>query len=190
LIGSILLTHPALAEECPADSTCVPPEDMHVFVTLLREKKCQQETSPAFVLDPVVIITDKDGRVFTNGGQPRPYTIRMHWCGYDVTGTGQVDVVAARIPEPSWGWRFRVKAALGVLLADLVSHGTNGLDGGLLLEPFFFRWTNVNGYVGVRSVGGGFGFDLTRNFGLYAGYATTWNDWQHNPHVSAYFSFW
>lgn len=190
----VLLTTPVLAQDkpCPAGSTCVPPEDMRVFVTLLREKKCQQETQPTFALDPITILTDRDGRTFVNGSQPHPYTVRMRWCSYEATGVGQVNAVAARMPEPSWGWRFRPKATLGFLVADTFSQDrwSDGLDGGLLLEPFFLRWVNVSGYVGVRSVGGGLGFDLTKNFGVHAGYAVTWEGWRHNPFVSTYFSFW
>jgi hypothetical protein len=165
---------------------------MKVFVALLREKKCQQGTQPQFTLDPITILTDRDGRTFINGSQPHPYTVRMRWCSYEATGVGQVNAVAARMPDPTWGWRFRPKAALGFLVADALGEedAAKGLDAGILLEPFFVKWFNVNGYVGVRSVGAGVGFDITRNFGGYAGYAFSWGGQRHNPHAAFWFAFW
>jgi len=65
------------------------------------------------------------------------------------------------------------------------------IDGGVLLEPFFIRWANVNAYVGVRSVGGGVGIDLTKNFGVYLGYAVTWwPTWNSNPYLGISFALW
>jgi len=165
---------------------------MKIFVQLLHEKKCLQTTEPDFVLDPITIMTDKNGRTYITGDDPRPYTLQMTWCGYDITGFGTVKAVAATMPEPTWGWRFRAKAALGYLPVEAFAEddAAKGIDAGLLLEPFYVQWVNLNGYVGVRSVGAGLGFDLTRNFGAYAGYAFSWAGQRHNPHAAIYFSFW
>jgi hypothetical protein len=194
LASLVLLSGPVLAQEasCPAGSTCVPPDDLKDMVTALKGQRCLKTEKPTFKLDPITIVTDKDGRIYATGGMPLPYTVQMKWCGYDVAAVGLVETTAARMIPPDWGFRFRPKATLGFLVADTFSRDkwSQGLDGGLLLEPFFFRWINVSGYVGVRSVGGGFGFDLTKNFGVHAGYAATWDGWRHNPYVSTYFAFW
>lgn len=186
-----LVPSSALAQ-CPEASTCVPAEDMEVFVKLLREKRCLQTTRPSFDLDPITILTDAEGRTFVSGDQPRPYTLRMSWCGYRTDALGTVLAVYAKKPDPTWGWRLRAKASLGFLPADALAEedASKGLDAGLLVEPFFYRWFNANGYVGVRSAGAGVGVDLTRNFGAYGGYAFCWGSQRHTPHLSIYFSFW
>jgi hypothetical protein len=165
---------------------------MKTFVQLLHEKKCLQTEKPDFELDPITITTDEQGRTYVSGDEPHPYTLHMRWCGYEVDAFGTVNAVAARMPEPTWGWRFRAKAAFGFLPADALGEedATKGIDAGLLVEPFFVGDFNLNGYVGVRSGGAGLGFDVTRNFGGYLGYAFSWGGQRHNPHAAVYFSFW
>jgi len=194
LAALVLLSSPVLAQEgaCTPGATCVPPDDLRDMVTALKGQKCLKTTKPEFQLDPITIVTDKDGRTFVSGDKPYPYTLRMKWCGYEATAEGKVNATAARMIPPDWGFRFRPKATLGLLLADTFSQDKwqDGLDGGVLLEPFFWHFINLNAYVGVRSAGGGVGFDITKNFGGYAGYAITWGGWRHNPYVSLYFAFW
>jgi len=194
LAALVLLSSPALAQEapCAVGSTCVPPNDLKDMVVALKGQRCLKTQKPTFKLDPITIVTDKDGRTYVSGDKPLPYTLHMAWCGYDVSAEGKVEATAARMIPPDWGFRFRPKATLGFLVADTFSRDpwSRGLDGGALIEPFYFHWVNINAYVGVRSVGGGLGFDVTKNFGLYGGYAITWEGWRHNPFVSAYFAFW
>lgn len=189
----LLLSSPVLAQEapCAAGSACVPPNDLKDMVTALKGQRCLKTTQPTFKLDPITIVRDKDGRVFASGADPAPYTVQMSWCGYTVTAKGEVNVQAAMAVPPTYGFRFRPKATLGLLLADTFKQDpwSKGVDGGVLVEPFFYQWVNLNAYVGVRSVGGGIGFDLTKNFGVYAGYAITWDGWRSNPFTSAYFAF-
>lgn len=177
---------------CPPGVTCVPPEDMKVFVQLLKEQKCRAETPPTFKVDPVQITIDNDGRVYGTGSTPTPYKVHFDWCNYKVDGAGQTSIVAAKREAETWGWRFRVKAAPGFLPLTALNakEASKGIDLGVLIEPFFVQWSNVNAYVGIRSVGGGFGFDLTKNFGVYAGYAITWGSWEHNLHGAMSFALW
>lgn len=189
----LLVSLRASAEEtCPSGSTCIPPEDLRVFVQLLRDHKCRLEQNPSFVLDPVQIIVDRQGRVFYSGAEPKPYKIHLDWCNYHIDALGKIQVQVAQRVEPTWGFRFRAKAAFGYLPIEALAEKDAylGLDGGVLLEPFFLQWANLNVYVGVRSFGGGVGFDLTRNFGLYTGYALAWGTWRSNLHAGVYFSFW
>ena len=189
---SLLVSRSAWAQICPAGSTCVPAEDMQVFVKLLQEKKCLQGTPPDLKLDPITVTEDKDGRVFVSGADPLPYTVRMKWCSYEAEAKGKLVITVAKMEPPTWGLRFRLKAAPSYLpvTAFEAKDGYAGIDFGLLSEPFFVQWANLNAYVGVRSVGAGFGFDLTKNMGLYVGYAVTWGTWQHNPHVALSFALW
>lgn len=190
---SAFLARPASAQQaCPEGSTCVPPEDMKAFVELLKEQKCRNETPPKLELDPVIIIVDRDGRVYYSGGAPRPYKVHIDWCNYQIDAMGKLQVQVAQRVEPTWGFRFRLKAAFGYLPVEALAEkdAGRGIDGGVLLEPFFLQWANLNAYVGVRSVGAGLGFDLTKNFGVYAGYAIALGTWRSNPHAAIYFSFW
>jgi len=176
---------------CPEGHTCVPDEDMEVFVKLLRSKKCMGQEPPKFELDPIAIITDRQGRVYYSGSNPEPYRLRMTWCEYEVEAKAEVKTYVAVRKESTWGFRPRFKATFGVLLSEVVTGDkfTDSLDGGLLFEPFYVHWFNLNAYVGVRSFGAGAGFDITKNFGGYAGYALTWGGWRSNPFVSVFFSF-
>lgn len=188
-----LFSGTALAQTtCASGSTCVPPEDLKVFVEALKEKQCLKTTQPALTLDPLTIVVDKQGRIYGSGSNPKPYKVHLAWCNYTLDAEGETKIIAAEATPQTYGFRFRPKAALGVLGTELVldSKASNAIDGGLLLEPFFFQWVNINAYVGFRSVGAGLGFDITKNFGLYAGYAITWGGWRSNPLASLYFSFW
>ena len=200
LIPTLLVALPVLLlsstaegqSTCASDARCVPATDMAVFVKLLREKQCLQSAKPDVVFDAITLTEDKDGRVFASGANPLPYTVRLNWCSYEIQATGKLNVTVGRVEPETWGWRFRLKAAPGYLPLTALSEGDGyaGIDFGLLAEPFFFQWASVNGYVGVRSVGAGVGFDLTRNLGLHAGYAVTWGTWRHNPHVALSFALW
>lgn len=171
---------------------CVPKEDLRAFVQLAREAKCRNETPPQFVADPVTIVIDREGRVYGSGADPQPYKVKLHWCNDDLEAKGQVKLIAAQREEPTSGFRFRGKATVGYLPVSAYNakNGYAGLDAGVLLEPFFFSWANINAYVGARAVGAGVGFDLTRNMGAYLGYAVTWGTWQHNSHAGLSFALW
>ena len=183
---------PALAEQLCPSGTCVPPEDMQVFVLLLQEKRCRFDTVPTLKADSVTILTDRDGRVFSTGSDPMPYRLRLDWCGTQIDATSQIKILVAKRVEPQYGFRFRVKATIGYLPVEAFEEkdAGRGIDGGVLLEPLFYHWANLNVYAGVRSVGAGIGFDVFRNFGFYTGYAMSWKTWRSNPMAAFYFSFW
>ncbi len=194
IVVAAVLFSPALAraEECASPSTCVPKDDLSSFVKLLQEKKCLQTEQPKIVADPIAIITDRDGRIYGSGANPVPWTLHMKWCSYDLVAKGQVVMNAAMREEPTWGFRFRPKASMGLLGVEAFKRDTltEAVDVGLLVEPFFYRSWNVNVAVGMRSFGGGVGLDLTRNFGGYVGYAMTYSGLQSQPYAGLYFSFW
>jgi len=181
---------------CPAGSTCVPPEDMEVFVKILKEKKCLQETKPTFKLDPINIVVDQDGRVYYTGADPKPYTLKMSWCNYEAEGTGKVDLVVAKKEPPTWGFRFRPKFAGSFLFVDGFEKyndkydPSRAVDVGILWEFLYWHSFNLNVATGFRSAGAGLGMDITRNFGIYAGYAFSWWTLKHNPQMGLYFAFW
>ena len=192
LLALVLVAAPARAQEgCPPGYTCVPPADMKVFVQLLTDQQCRNKTESKLTLDPIVIITDRQGRVYTSGNDPKPYKLYIDWCNYKIEAKANVQTQVAERVEPEYGFRFRVKAALGYLpLQALDKNSSKAVDAGLLLEPFFLHWANVNAFVGFRSFGAGLGFDITKNFGVYAGYAMVWGDWKSDVIGALDFAFW
>lgn len=192
-----LWTTSATAQECVEGSTCVPPEDMQVFVKLLQEKKCLLDNPPTFKLDPITITTDEEGRTYYTGAQPHPYTVKMAWCDYEVTGQGDLNVVVARKEPEEWGWRFRLKFYTSFLFVDAFEEygddkhdPSQAIDAGLQVDFFHWRFINLNAGVGFRSVNASVGFDFTRNFGAFAGYSFSFWTLKHNPTTGLFFSFW
>lgn len=181
---------------CASPATCVPKADMAIFIKLLQEKKCRFDEPPTFELDPIQIITDKQGRVFFSGDEPHPYKLRMTWCSYEVEAKGKVSVIAAMRKPPIWGFRLRPKAYMGLLPTEIAYKSAESrelrdfVDAGVMIDFLYYDWINLNGAVGYRSVGGGVGVDITENFGVYSGYVITWGDWHHNLNMSLWFSFW
>lgn len=189
----------ALAQNaCPSGSTCVPPEDLEVFVKLLKEKKCLQEQKPVYTIDPITITTDVDGRVYYSGAMPKPYTVHMQWCGYDVNAEGKLNVVVAKRVPPDWGFRFRLKFYGAFLFTDAFEKYapdnsydlSRAIDVGLHADFFYWRFINFNVGAGFRSVNANVGFDFTKNFGAFGGYAFSFWTLKHNPQAGLYFSFW
>jgi hypothetical protein len=117
----------------------------------------------------------------------------MDWCNYKLDAKTNLTLSVAERVEPTWGFRLRLKATFGVMGAELFRSGVksyDALDGGLLVEGFYYRWANLNAFVGVRSVGLGVGFDLTKNVTLYIGYGLTWGTWRSSPYIGVGFSLW
>lgn len=177
---------------CGSSGVCVDKSDLHAFVQLAKDHKCRAETPPTLAVDPIVIVVDQDGRIYGSGSDPKPYKVQIKWCNYDVTATGQVRLNVAVREPPTWGFRFRPKASLGILGVEAFERDrvADAVDVGVLVEPFFYHSWNVNVAVGMRSFGAGIGFDITRNFGGYLGYAAAYSGLRSNPMAGLYFSFW
>ncbi len=196
LLAATLGASPALAQEtqeiCPTGYTCVPKEDMETVIQLLRDQKCRAETPPKYDLDGITIVEDQDGRIYGSGAAPKPYTLKMSWCNYEVTASGKVQLLVAKHEPPTWGLRFRPKFSSGFLFTKAVvdKDALSAVDVGVLFEGFYYRAVNLNVALGFRSVGAGVGLDLTKNFGVYAGYAVSYEGWLSNPYAGLSFAFW
>jgi hypothetical protein len=189
LLWSVPVWAQALCEE---GAICVSDADMKTFVTLLEEKRCLQTTQPTIQLDPVTVVVDKDGRVYYSGADPKPYTLKLSWCPYEVTATGKVALTVAKNEPPVWGFRFRPKFVGSYLFVDgfSSSKAVDGVDVGVLWDFLYYKAFNVNIATGFRSIGGGLGFDLVRNVTLYGGYAFSWWTLKHNLSIGVGFALW
>lgn len=198
LVLGMLVAMPAQAiaqegEPAACNGTCVSPEDMKKFVEMLHERKCLDTKAPRLLLDPINIVVDKQGRIFSSGNNPKPYKMKIEWCNYEIQAEGEVKVLAAVQEPPAYGFRFRPKAYTGLLLAEPFRKDavfTDAIDAGLMVDPLYVKDFNLNFHVGFRSVGAGVGMDIFRSFGVYAGYALAWNGLNHNPEAALWFSFW
>jgi len=188
---TVVLAEAPHLELCPSGHTCVLDEDMKVFLQLLKDQQCRSKNLPEIKADPINIVVDRQGRIFNSGTGGHPHKIHMDWCNYEIDAEANVKLQVAKRVEPTWGFRLRPKATLGILARDALESDKlhNALDGGILLDPFFYQWVNLNVMVGVRSFGVGIGADATTNFGGYLGYAMTWGEWRSNPYVGIYFAF-
>lgn len=190
--ATVVVEETAPAQECPEGFVCVEREDMKVFLQIAEDHGCRAKTEPEVTADQVVIVQDHEGRVYGSGTGEYPFKVRLKWCNYELEASSNVKLQVAQYVEPDWGFRFRLKATAGLLMLD-AAFGEDklyeALDGGLLIDPFFIQWANVNAYIGFRSFGAGLGADLTKNFGIYGGYALTWGSWRSNPFAGIYFSF-
>jgi hypothetical protein len=194
LLPTLLWSISAQAETitCAEGAVCVDSVDMTIMVSLLRDKQCQQTTQPTFELDAITIVTDKDGRVYYSGADPKPYTLKMKWCNYEVTAAGKLNVIVAKTEPPVWGFRFRPKFAGSFLFVDAFKQSSAGeaVDVGILWDFLYYKSFNVNVATGFRSAGVGVGYDITRNFGGYFGGSLSWWTMKVNPQAGLYFSFW
>lgn len=189
----LLLPMGAFAQDCPEGKICVDKSDMQTFLQLARDQKCRDENPPTVSSDGVTIVVDRMGRVYGSGTGPRPFKINVDWCNYKLEATTELQVSAAQRVEPDWGFRLRLKPTFGLLVTEAFRSGTKfheSLDGGVLVEPFYLYWANLNAYVGVRSFGLGLGFDVTKNMTVYGGYSMTWGSWRSSPYLGVGFSLW
>lgn len=195
-LGALLFlfwVSPAWAQgTCEAGATCVPAKDMKVFLEVLKGKQCLQRDTPQFRLDPINIVEDKEGRIYYSGAKPHPYTLKMSWCGYEVTGTGQVSIQVAMREPPMWGFRFRPKLAGSFLFVDAFKQESvaEAVEVGVLWEFFYWHSWNLNAATGFRSVGAGVGLDITKNIGAYLGYSFSFWTLYSNPQVGISAALW
>jgi hypothetical protein len=194
ILGVVLgvsLTTPAQGQTC-AEGTCVSAGDMKAFVQLAKDAQCRNTTAPTVTMDPIDIVVDRQGRVYGSGSGPKPFTMHLQWCNYTLDTAGNVGLQAAMRVEPTWGFRFRMKAMLGYLPVTALEQksGTAGIDAGLLFEPFYYGPFNLNVQLGFRSIGVGVGLDLLKNVGVYAGWAVAYSGATSNPLVGVSFAFW
>lgn len=193
------------SSDCPQDlidagGMCITEEEKNALIDALRELQNIHESKAELKLtEPITIVRDWEDRIFINGGRGKPIRVKLRIGEHvdrDLEAVLPIRVFYREKPPDPW-FRLRIRAQFGVLVpetADFVSNdGDSGffVDGGIGWDFFHIPdWSmNLAAYTGARSLGGGLGMDLTKNFGVYAGYALTYGEWNHSLLVSAYFAF-
>jgi hypothetical protein len=142
-------------------------------------------------LDPVIVTTDEQGRVYYSGAAPRPFSAHLSWCNHEVGFEGKLNVVVAKRETKEWGFRFKLKFAGSFLFLDALERSAQqAVDVGLLWDFLYWKNLNLNVATGFRSAGVGLGYDLTKNFGVYTGYGFSFWTLKSNPQMGLYFGFW
>lgn len=172
-LASLLLATPVQAQEpvepCPEGMTCVPPEDMEVFIELLKDRKCQNTVAPKIGIAPIPLLIDREGRTY---GIARTKVI-MTWCGRTILGEGPVDIKAAiqelPPPPPPGLWQPTLKLGLG--FSGPTAFGPEALA---LFQPLAYKALTLNAHLGTKTFGAGLGYNLTSTGGIYLGYGLSY----------------
>lgn len=203
---SILITGVASAQ-----APCVPPSGGKCLTasqyTAVQDALKELDTihkAPAVVTtkDKITIITDWQGRVYTSGGQtdiktPGPNQLHMNVTLGPTVNRDLVMTLPTSVyyrdkpPDPMF--RLRIRAQVNLLLPELFNTATGDTrrfyDAGVSWDFFHLGVFNAAAYTGVFSSGGGLGMDLTRNWGVYAGYALVYDGWRSSVALGSYISF-
>ena len=186
-------------EECPKDKVCLTRAELEQIKKAVRELKDIHDSKAELKLEePIIIIRDWEDRVYINGGEQKPIKIKLKIGKHvdrDMEMTLPIEVHYREKPPDPW-LRLRIRAQVGVFVPEMfTSIGDNNaesfFDGGIgwdfiNIAPLHM---NISAYTGVRSLGGGPGFDITKNFGLYGGYALVYDGLTSSANLMIYFSF-
>lgn len=193
----LLISSLALAQDCvQCDGKCLTPDQVEKLREAIKELKNIHE-SPATVefQDPVVIIRDWDGRVYIDGGSEKPLRLKVkigEHVDRDVLATVESRVWYRPVPESPM-FRLRIRAQAGILVPEMAKTISGDekpfWDGGVGWDFFHVMDVNLAVFTGVRSAGVGPGIDITKNFGVYAGYAVVYDGFSSSALATAYFSF-
>lgn len=195
----ILISSVALAQDppcIPCDGKCLTSEQVKKLQDALDELD-DIHKSPAIgeFQDPIVIIRDWDGRIYVDGGSERPLRLKIR-IGKHVDRDMEVQL-NSRVwyrsePEPPM-FRLRIRAQVGILIPEIaktISGEEEAFwDGGVGWDFFHLDIFNLAAFTGIRSAGIGPGIDLTKNFGVYAGYSFVYDGMKSSILTTAYFSF-
>jgi len=178
--------------------TCLTKDQKEKVVEALKELKDIHDSKAKLDFpQPIVIIRDWQNSVYINGGAKKPIpaklTIGQH-VDRDLEIQLPIQLYYRKAPPKPW-FRFRIRAQLGVLVPEVVQDmsrsGGSFVDGGIGWDFFHIPGIELNlaVYTGIRSAGGGLGLDLTKNFGVYAGYSFVYDGLKSSSLVAGYFAF-
>lgn len=216
VLAALLLSGPALAQDpeperppCSQElldsgGICLTKEQKEKLVKAVKELEDIHGSKAEIELEePIVIVRDWEDRVYVNGGEKKPIKMKLK-IGEHVDRDLEVQLpirVYYREEPPDPWFRLRVRFQAGILIPEAIRSIRNTDDGddetgleefwdaGLSWDFLHYDALNLAVYTGIRSVGIGPGVDLTKNFGLYAGYSFVYASLGHSLQTAAYFSF-
>lgn len=159
-----------LSVECPEGYTCLSNEQYAEVYSKIEEYADLEESIPTITFDgQITILTDSKGRVLSDTTGTRPIPGDMSWGVLSADLELLVDVDVRRAEEPVGGFRLRPKFTTSWLIFEsyqILEDPMRMLDIGVALDFLYYRRWNLNVSGGVRSFGGGIGFDLFDNSGV------------------------
>ncbi len=189
------LSAAALAQEappCPPPyAVCLTAEEKKTVGDSLRElKEIKEAKAVVKVEEDIVVVRDWQDRVYVNGGSGRPIKATLT-LGSTVERDLELQLPVQTFyrekpPEPMF--RLRIRAQAGVLAPRIKDSFKDGLDAGIGWDFMHLGPANLSAYTGLRSVGGGIGLDVTKNFGPYVGYAFLYDGLRSGVLGGVYFS--
>jgi hypothetical protein len=201
--SAVFAQDPPASSPCPEGYKCLTQEELEQIISALKEyDNVRTSKAEVIVEEPIIIIHDWENRVYVNGGDKKPIKMKLK-IGEHIDRDMEVTLpvrVHYREEPPSPPFRLRIRAQAGILPIQTVNSFETGenyqsfADAGIGWDFLHFgflgaNFLNLAAYTGIRSLGGGLGFDLTKNFGVYGGYSLVYDGLQSDALISAYFSF-
>jgi hypothetical protein len=197
-----LLPSVAYAEEfvCPPTYAVCLTEEQLIKVTEAVKELDEIKSSEAELsfLEPIVIIRDNEGRVYTSGGSKKPVKLKLKIgkvIDRDLEAELPVKISYRDEPvEDESLFRFRVRAQIGLLAPEVIQSIRDNefqafwnVSAGL--DFFYIGAFNIAAVIGSDGVGGGVGVDITKNFGTYVAPIVKYEDWSGSLDLGVYMAF-
>jgi hypothetical protein len=183
--------------ECLPDGVCLNKEQKEQVTIAVKElDEIKSSKAKIEVTEPIIIIRDWEDRIYINGGEKKPIKLKLK-IGKTIDRDMEMTLpiqVGYREKPPDPMFRLRIRAQAGFLIptifeSPIEEHILDGMDAGIGWDFFHLDFVNLSVYTGIRSVGGGLGLDLTKNFGPYLGYSLIYDGFQSAALAGIYFSF-
>lgn len=206
IIAILLASSTSLAQEecseCNSPNVCLSAEEFKLVKKAIVElDEIKSSKAEITIEDEIIIIRDWQDRIYINGGQNKPLQAKLK-IGDTIDRDLEIILpieVGYREKPPTKTFRLRLKAQLGILALETIDTISGDeinpfWDAGLAYDFLKFdflkaEFINLNLYTGIRSAGGGVGFDLTKNFGTYLGYSFVYESVTSSLLIGTYFSF-
>jgi hypothetical protein len=184
----LLIIPKQLVAQCPENYVCIDKSTYKQIYDKLEILAVIEESQPQMKFkDPIVILTDEKGRIFSNSTGEKPIIGSLEWGSLKTDFQMTIDLNVKRKETPIWGLRFRPKFSGSWILFN--TYTKDALDFGCDLDFLYYQKINLNAYVGARSTGLDIGYDVFTNSGILIGFKWIWFTSEFSPSVGWYFTF-
>lgn len=174
-----------------SDMKCLDEKEVDKIVYALEQlQDIHNSEAKVEFTSSIEIVRDWDGRIYVNGGSKKPIESELKIGKYlSRTLRMNVPVKVSYLEKPEDPmFRFRMKAEFHVLIPELVKK-EDFIDAGVSLDFFHIKNFNTSAYVGFRSAGLSFGYDVTKNFGVQLTPSFVYTSLKPSGSTGVYFSF-